>query len=178
MALLAALALITYGTQPNRMLVVRLKAALPRSRRDRIHSFDYTIVHKAGKLHIYDLEEIQGLMRARLGIHEAHWNRAPSNNHVVAHVPSSPQAALDFLTQPRESHPRCIPTDIRLLHVDRVYGTRTANTQRINDVRHAAASVIQSAARNASIRRNIFRPPNGPGYLAAMRRFGGMQSST
>ena len=177
---MGGLTLMMFGTQPDRMMVVRLKAALPRSHMDRTHNFTYTIAPRAGKLHIYDLQDIQGVMRARHGMSSVDWDRAPTNNHRAIHMASSPHAAMEFLTQSNPNHPRCVPVEIRVLHVDRVYVTRSSNAQRSNDVRHIAASLIQSAARNArtrsDTRRNIFSPPAGPGYLAAMRRFRGMQS--
>lgn len=175
-ALLAALDVVMHGTQPNRMLVVRLKAAMPRSHANRITSFNYTVVERQGKLHIHTLESLQSPMQARTGIRAPWWNRAPGANHVAEHMASSPQAALMFLTSPRD-RPRSIPTHIRLLHVDIMYETRTSDGRRANNARHSAATVIPAAARGVQARRNVYRPPSGPGFLAAMRRFRSMQAT-
>jgi hypothetical protein len=176
-ALLAALAVLMYGTQPNRMLAVRLKPALLRTPVDHMVNFNCTVVPRADKLYVYYLEDIQDPGQARIGVGGAGWDVVPTNNHVVAYKASSPQAALEFMTRPRKSEyiPRCVPVDIRLLHVDRFYRTQAGDAQRTSNVRNTAAGMIQTAFRNSVVVRNtrnaIYRPPNGPGYLAARRRY-------
>jgi hypothetical protein len=142
-ALLAALGVIAYGTQPDRMLVVRMKQAFPSDRFESRLQEDFTIVPKSGKLVVYYMELVQGIHRRQFGIGTANWNRAPTNanTHAIGHTASTPQAAFDFLTLPSEVSPRRIPTEIRLLRVDRLYKSDKTNAQRQNNGRRAATTV-------------------------------------